>query len=127
MEKQMLFRTAVVVGFVFAVWPAHADSWGAIAAYIESDSDGCSVGSASAWNYPTIWQAQNAAMQLCLRKSIHCSDAVSWQGSGVCGAIATAAWNDRNGRAWCAYGSGRGSSSGASQAAMRGCQLQGGV
>jgi hypothetical protein len=61
MEKRMLFRTIAVAGLVFAAWPVHADEWGAIAAYVESTSDGCRVGSGSAWNYPTISQAQNAA------------------------------------------------------------------
>lgn len=134
-REQMFFnlkhgKILAVCGSIIAIsTPAFADCggdvecWGAIAGYVESDSDGCSVGSTAAWNYSTKWEAGNAAMSLCWQESGHCSDAVQWRGEGQCGSFASAAWNDSEGYARCAYGSGYGSYSGSQSAALRSCEL----
>lgn len=131
----MIFRRNGVIAGVWcglammASTPALADCggdvecWGAIAGYVESDSNGCSVGSTAAWNYPTKWEAGKDAMSLCWQESGHCSDAVQWRGEGTCGSFASAAWNDADGLAHCAYGSGHGSYSGSQSAALQSCAL----
>ena len=124
----MLFRSLLIactaismIGMPFKALAQESQVWGAIAAYVESNSDSCRVGDSAAWNYGSHDGAANAAMRLCLQKSDRCADAVVWQGRGVCGAVATSAWHDGDG-AHCAYGSARGSYEGASRLALQGCE-----
>lgn len=126
MIARQTWMVLVLCGCMSSSAGSETQVWGAIAAYVETTSDGCTVGSSSSWNYTTHSGAANEAMRLCSLKSSRCADAVVWQGKGVCGAVATAAWNESGGGARCAYGSARGSYNGASRVAMEGCQSEGG-
>src|SRR5262245_59539000 len=76
-EKQMFFGV-VTVALALSAFTllARADPYGAIAVYLETNSNGCRVGSGSAWNYSGQWEAQLQAMQQCNKQSNRCFDAV---------------------------------------------------